>query len=159
MTEARSALSDRLVSLGRTHDILTKENWEGANVADIVANAVDLYGGPDRISTDGQSARLAPGPSLSTSLVLHELMTNSAKYGALSSDTGTVSIRWWTSVDKPPRLFLKFEEAGGPHVTPPVHRGFGSRLFAASFASPEEGKIAINYRPTGVICEIEIQCG
>jgi two-component sensor histidine kinase len=161
MSEARSALSDRLVSLGRTHDILTKENWEGANVADIVANTVDLYGAPDRIFTDGPPARLSPGPSLSMSLVLHELMTNSTKYGALSSDEGKVSIRWWNlaEVGKPPRLFLKFEEAGGPPVTPPVHRGFGSRLFAASFTSPEEGKIAITYRATGVICEIEIQCG
>ena len=161
LSEARSALSARLVSLGRTHDILTRENWEGADVADIVANAVDLYGTPDRIFTDGPPARLSPGPSLSISLVLHELMTNSTKYGALSSDVGTVSIRWRNLVelDKPTRLFLKFEEAGGPRVTPPVHRGFGSRLFAASFASSEEGKVTIDYRPSGVVCEIEIQCG
>ena len=160
LPEARSALSARLVSLGRTHDILTRENWEGADVADIVANAIDLYGAPDRIFTEGPPTRLAPGPSLSISLVLHELMTNATKYGALSSNEGTVSIRWWNIVepDKPPRLFLKFEEAGGPRVASPVHRGFGSRLFAASFASSEEGKVAIDYRPSGVVCEIEIQC-
>ena len=160
MSEARSALSGRLVSLGRAHDILTKESWEGADVVDIVASTVDLYGAPDRIFTDGPPARLSPGPSLSMSLVLHELMTNSTKYGALGSELGTVSIRWRNleELDRPRRLVLKFEEAGGPPVTPPVHRGFGSRLFAASFASPEEGKLAINYLPSGVICEIEIEC-
>jgi two-component sensor histidine kinase len=159
ISEARSALSRRLVSLGRTHDILTRENWESASLAEIVANAADVYGAPDRITSEGPVARLSPARSLSMSLVLHELMTNSSKYGALSSDNGTVSIRWWNLVepDKHARLFLKFEEVGGPRVSHPEHRGFGSRLFAASFASPEEGKLAISYRPSGVICEIEIQ--
>jgi len=161
MSGARTALSGRLVSLGHTHDILTKENWEGANLADIVANTIDVYGASDRISADGPPARPPPSPSLSISLVLHELMTNSTKYGALSTAVGTVSIRWRILVepDNQPRLFLSFKEAGGPRVIPPVHRGFGSRLFAASFASPQEGKLTISYFPSGVICEIEIPCG
>jgi len=161
MSEARTALSGRLVSLGHTHDILTKENWEGANLADIVANTIDVYGASDRISADGPPARLPPSPSLSISLVLHELMTNSTKYGALSTAVGTVSIRWRILVepDNQPRLFLSFKEAGGPRVIPPVHRGFGSRLFAASFASPQEGSLTISDFPSGVICEIEIPCG
>jgi len=102
LPEARSALSARLISSGA---LMTRENWEGADVADIVANAIDLYGARSHF-TEGPPTRLVPGPSLSISLVLHELMTNATKYGALSSNEGTVSIRWWNIVepDKPPRL-------------------------------------------------------
>lgn len=159
LLEARSALSSRLVSLGHSHDILTRENWEGANVEDIVAQSIEPYGAADRIRVDGSHARLSSSLSLTLALVLHELMTNAAKYGALSSDSGTIAITWRRIENQEPghRLFLRFEESGGPLVQAPSHHGFGARLFAASFASPAQGRLTIRYETTGVICEIEME--
>lgn len=159
LSEARSALSARLVSLARTHDILTKENWEGAELEDLVANAIEPFGFEGRIATAGPSARLAPAPALTLSLILHELLANSSKYGALSSEGGTVALTWKHLLDDASRaksVCLTFNEQGGPDVTPPSHTGFGSRLFAASFASPKDGRLRISYPKSGVVCEIEI---
>ena len=157
LQQARSALSRRLVSLGRTHDVLTRENWEGAAVADVVAHIVEPYEAADRIRTGGPAVRLLPGPALTLSLILHELLTNSSKYGAMSADAGTVTIAWsLASVEGEPRVVLTYREAGGPPVAPPAHKGFGSQLFAASFSSPAEGRITVEYPPTGAAARIEM---
>ena len=157
LQQARSALSRRLVSLGRTHDVLTRENWEGAAVADVVAHIVEPYEAADRIRTGGPAVRLLPGPALTLSLILHELLTNSSKYGAMSADAGTVTIAWsLASVEGEPRVVLTYREAGGPPVAPPAHKGFGSQLFAASFSSPAEGRITVEYPPTGSAARIEM---
>jgi two-component sensor histidine kinase len=158
LPEARTALSARLVSLALTHDVLTKENWEGANVEDIVSQATEPFGADNRIAASGSFARLLPSPALTLSLILHELLTNSSKYGALSSDTGSVSITWKAHSGAPvaQSISLVFKELGGPAVKAPSYAGFGSRLFAGSFASPKDGRLRISYLPGGVVCEIEI---
>ena len=155
--EARPALSGRLVSLARTHDVLTRENWESAKVEDIVSHIIEPYPASERVDASGSSIRLLPGPALTLSLLLHELLTNSTKYGAMSVASGTIKIRWrLIGSDEEPRLSLKYDEANGPTVTAPTHKGFGSRLFAASFASPTEGSIVVDYPSTGANCIIEM---
>jgi PAS domain S-box-containing protein len=156
VADARAALTGRLISLARTHDVLTKENWEGAYLDDIIAHITEAYGGSERISAQGPSVRLPPPLALTLSLVLHELMTNSAKYGAMAVEGGRVNIRWRTE-ESPTgkRLAMRFEETSGPAVAPPAHKGFGSRLFEASFSSAQEGNIRLDYRPGGLVCEIE----
>lgn len=154
--EARTALSSRLVSLARTHDILTRENWEGAWLSDLIVHICDAYGGEERVALHGPVVRLTPARALTLSLVLQELMANSAKYGAMSVEGGHIAIRWHIEeAQSGRRLLIHFEESGGPPVSPPAHRGFGSRLFAASFASAGEGTIALDYRRSGLVCEIE----
>lgn len=157
LEQARAALADRLVSLARTHDILTRENWEAAAIRDIVNHNAEPYHAVDRITVGGPFVRLLPGQALTLSLLLHELLTNSAKYGALSSEAGTIEIRWHL-LDGPcdPHAVIEYKEANGPAVTPPTHKGFGSRLFAASFSSPKEGRIIVEYPSSGVVCRIEI---
>jgi two-component sensor histidine kinase len=154
--EAQTALSSRLVSLARTHDVLTRENWEGAEVGAVVAHIVEPYAAPERVDANGETVRLLPGPALTLSLLLHELLTNSAKYGAMSVESGTVRIRWRLLEAGQPRLSLTYEERGGPPVSELTHRGFGSRLFAASFASPAEGSIVVDYPSGGAVCRIEM---
>lgn len=153
----RAAVSSRLISLARTHDILTRENWEGAYVEDLLTHLVDALGSAGRVSMSGPDARLLPGPALTLSLLVHELLTNSLKHGALSSEKGSVVMQWMASANTDGMLAIRIAEINGPPVTPPTHRGFGSRLFEASFASRTEGMVTVAYSPTGVVCEIEIQ--
>jgi two-component sensor histidine kinase len=88
---------------------------------------------------------------------LHELATNAAKYGALSTSGGSVAIDW--SVDGPdvaePQFHLNWTERGGPPVTPPARRGFGSRLIERVVAADFRGAVGIDYEPAGVVCRLE----
>ncbi len=148
----------RLMALSRTHDILTKESWEGANLDEIVAEAVMPYrgGNPNRFRIGGGWVRLSAKMALSISMALHELATNAAKYGALSNDRGQVTISWQTASQGSGDRTLRFEwlEADGPPVAPPQHRGFGTRLLAHGLSQELGGETKLEYRQDGVWCEI-----
>jgi two-component sensor histidine kinase/PAS domain-containing protein len=154
--DMREALDSRLVAFAKAHDVLTRESWEGAGLHEIVAGATGPYGGRDRFLVSGQPVWLAPSVSLSLALALHELATNAAKYGALSAERGTVSVSW--EVAGPlhaPRLKLRWVERGGPPVSPPTRKGFGSRLIERSLAAEIDGAATIDYAAGGVVCVIE----
>ena len=133
------------------------ESWEGANLDEIVAQAITPYRGGDlnRFHTDGPPVRLPAKMALSISMALHELATNAVKYGALSSEKGRVSITWQTR-RKADGWWLRLEwlEADGPPVAEPEHEGFGTRLIARGLAQELGGETKIEYRPTGVWCEM-----
>ena len=158
-TEAsgRQMFESRLMALSRAHDVLTNESWEGANLDEIVAQAITPYRGGDlnRFHTDGPPVRLPAKMALSISMALHELATNAVKYGALSSEKGRVSITWQTR-RKADGWWLRLEwlEADGPPVAEPEHEGFGTRLIARGLAQELGGETKIEYRPTGVWCEM-----
>ncbi len=155
MAEARDALSDRLVALAKVHDVLTSESWEGAELRDIVAGATGPHGGAERFVTAGPPVWLTPSLSLSLSLALHELATNAAKYGALSTGNGSVTVSWNVAGEGDmSRLTLRWAEQGGPPVQPPIRQGFGSRLIR-SLSADIDATAAIDYRPDGVVCTIE----
>jgi PAS domain S-box-containing protein len=152
--EARSALESRLLALSRAHDVLTRENWEGANLHEIVAQAVAPYSsrGEDRLHLTGEPVRLPPRMALALAMALQELATNAVKYGALSNETGQVRIAWRDGDD---RLHLTWTEQGGPAVTPPSRRGFGTRLIERSLASDLDGEVRITFEPTGLVCTVD----
>ncbi|MBE7204220.1 MAG: PAS domain S-box protein [Parafilimonas terrae] len=158
LDEAREAFAARLISLGRAHDILTQASWTEAPIADIVAGALMAHrdAGGTRIRTGGPNVLLAAKPALSLALALHELATNAAKYGALSTEGGFVDLRWHvTDEDTLPRFCLMWSEHGGPPIlTPPTRRGFGSRLIERSFAAEGRGEVAMTYAPTGFVCRL-----
>ena len=85
-------------------------------------------------------------------MALHELGTNALKYGALSVERGSVTVRWSTSDG---RFRLRWEEKGGPTVSPPAHRGFGSRMIERGLAAELRGEARIDWRPEGVVCTID----
>ncbi|WP_230531872.1 sensor histidine kinase [Microvirga roseola] len=130
----------RLFALARGHDVLTRENWEGASLADIVAQTFAPYRCEDpeecpRIQIDGPDLRVPPPVALSLSMALHELSTNALKYGALGSSGGQVRVSWPVArKDQATRLSMRWEEHGGPTVPPPSRKGFGSRLIQQGLA-------------------------
>ncbi|TIR44573.1 MAG: sensor histidine kinase, partial [Mesorhizobium sp.] len=91
---AKEALSARLVSLAQAHDILTRENWSGADLSTLIAASIDPHASLDRFDLTGEPVWLPSNVALSFALAIHELTTNAIKYGALSNPTGSVSISW-----------------------------------------------------------------
>ncbi|MDB5724518.1 MAG: hypothetical protein JWQ16_1272 [Novosphingobium sp.] len=155
--DAREAFESRLINLASAHDVLTRENWGGAELVDIVNDTVKPHaGGRNRFEIDGPPVRLDPSAALSIAMALHELCTNAAKYGALSSDTGRVAIIWrLEGLGGDRRLRLSWSESGGPTVHAPQHKGFGSRLIERALARELNGKVVLEYEASGVVCTID----
>ncbi|HYF55758.1 MAG TPA: HWE histidine kinase domain-containing protein [Salinarimonas sp.] len=157
--QARRDIEQRLMALSRAHDVLTRENWEGASLREIAAGALAPYrsAGEGRLLVAGPDARLLPRIALALAMAFQELATNAVKYGALSNETGRVRIAWRVAPgeDARPTLFLRWEESGGPSVRAPERRGFGSRLIEQGLARDLDGTVAIAFEPGGVVCTIE----
>ncbi|MCG7393488.1 PAS domain-containing protein [Microvirga sp. ACRRW] len=153
----RAAFEARLFALSKTHDVLTRENWEGANLQDIVQEAMAPYARDniERFKVSGEPIQLPPRIALPLAMALHELSTNAAKYGAFSSETGEVLIEWTLiRVEDAPRLVLKWSEHGGPLTQAPTHKGFGSRLIERGLSRELGGTVDLDYRPTGLVCTV-----
>jgi len=158
---AYASFEARLFALARGHDILTRENWEGASISDIIAQAFapyrDLSDEGGRLMVDGPDLRVPPPMALSLSMALHELCTNAVKYGALGSCEGEVHISWSTLKSASgERLVMRWEERGGPIVTTPARKGFGSRLIQEGLARELNGEVRLIYEPFGVVCTVDV---
>lgn len=152
--KARKALGDRLVALSRAHDVLTRESWEGAELDDIVEQAVMPYRDRnDRITGVGPPIRLSPRLALAIAMALQELATNAAKYGALSNTEGHIDVTWTLKASD--KFTLIWRETGGPPVIPPQRRGFGSRLIERTLSADLEDGAEIDFAPEGVVCTIK----
>ena len=150
---ARETFEARLQALSNAHDLLTRENWDGAGMAAVVAQVLAPY--PcERFEIGGPELRLTPRVALALTLALHELATNAAKYGALSVPTGRVAITWAIRPGDPSHLALRWQERGGPAVSPPSRKGFGSRLIERSLALELGGEVHIVYDPAGLVCDV-----
>ena len=153
LAEARSRFEARLLALSSAHNLLTEQNWEGAPLRRVVRRAVaPLAGEHERFDIEGEDIWVAPRAALALSLALHELSTNAAKYGALSNEHGRVSVRWCTRDDI---LRLEWKERGGPPVTEPKQRGFGSRLVERGLTADRGGTATMHFEPDGLCCVIE----
>ncbi|WP_304170953.1 HWE histidine kinase domain-containing protein [Phenylobacterium aquaticum] len=152
---AQKDLIKRLVALAAAHDILTRESWEGAQVAELVAAALETHGVRRAATVSGPDIRLAPKPAVALALALHELMTNAAKFGALSV-AGGVNISWEASTAT--GLVLTWREQGGPAVEPPTRRGFGLRMIEA-LAADLGGRVDLSFEPEGLVCVIHAELG
>jgi PAS domain S-box-containing protein len=158
MRDAKEALEGRLIALARAHDVLTRESWEGAELKEIVGQALAPYGslGENRLHVSGPEIRLTPRIALALAMALQELATNAVKYGALANATGEIRITWNVEPARPsPRLHLRWEESGGPPVQAPSRRGFGSRLIERSLSQELNGIARIEFRPTGIVCTVD----
>ncbi|GEP02111.1 sensor histidine kinase [Methylobacterium oxalidis] len=156
--EAYASLETRLLALSRAHDVLTRESWEGADLVEVVAQAIAPYRGrgTERFRISGPDVRLCPRMSLAIAMAIQELATNAVKYGALSSESGAVEIDWSVrNGSVPPRLAFRWSEVGGPTVRPPKRRGFGSRLIERNLARDLDGAVEIRFEPAGVVCTVD----
>ncbi|WP_052600485.1 HWE histidine kinase domain-containing protein [Microvirga lotononidis] len=154
---ARAAMEARLLALSRAHDVLTRENWEGASLIEIVRGAMAPYRHEreNRLHLEGPNVRLTPRMALAIAMALQELATNAVKYGALSNVGGEVQISWLVKRKSEKRLHLTWSESGGPPVQPPPRRGFGTRLIERSLAQDLNGDVQIAFAPSGVICTVD----
>lgn len=155
--ETRAALEGRLIALARAHDVLMEQNWNSADLREIIGRALEAFvgSGRDRLQLNGGPVQVRPKAALALAMALQELTTNASKYGALSNDTGRVAIAWALRSADPPMLSLRWQESGGPPVTPPSQEGFGSRLIRTGLAAELGGTVDVNYAPEGVICTID----
>jgi two-component sensor histidine kinase len=125
----RESIESRLFALSRSHDLLTRENWESAGLLDLIKEALEPFGvangRKERFLIAGENIRLPPKATLALGIAFHELATNAVKYGAFSNEAGSILIAW-TIEPKPEgnRLILQWEEKDGPPVTPPSRKGF-----------------------------------
>jgi PAS domain S-box-containing protein len=152
LADAKARFEARLMALARAHNILTEENWGGAALDRIVADATEHLGGAARFETAGETVRVTPRAALALTLALHELGTNAAKYGALSVEAGRVRIRWHRGEES---LRLEWKELGGPPVAAPARRGFGSRLIEQGLGPDLGGAARLDFDPDGLRCTIE----
>lgn len=147
----------RLLALARAHDLLTERNWMSAPLEKLLDDIVAPYsGGGERLRMEGPHVDLDPRTALSMTMVLSELATNAAKYGALSKPSGTLSVDWRLSGQSEPVLELEWLERGGPKVAAPERRGFGTRLIERCIERDLDGQLELNIASPGVTCRIEV---
>ena len=153
----RAKFEGRLGALAEAHNLLSQEKWEGSNLKDVIDRVLQPYllNAPERLRMAGPSVPLSPRLAVVLSMILHEIATNAAKYGALSNDTGKVTLDWeLLSETANPQLRLIWTETGGPPVTAPVQRGFGSRLIERSARDQLGGEATVDFLPRGVVCTL-----
>jgi PAS domain S-box-containing protein len=151
----RDSLQARLLALAAAHDVLTKERWRGADLDDVVTIALRPYGsragGPFFVS--GPDVRLNPRAALGLSMVLHELVTNALKYGALATAAGQVTLRW--EIGQSPEFRLVWSESGvGAVEKPPGRPGFGTRMIEHVVEQDLAGQSVLEFGASGLVCTI-----
>lgn len=149
----REAFESRLLALSQTHNLLTRENWESAGLKDVLLAELEAFGGPARVHAKGPDLQLPPKAAVAFGMAFHELATNAAKYGALSSPSGLVKVTWGTEDDV---LWLEWREEGGPPVEPPTRQGFGTRLLQSGLSAELGGRVELDYARPGLTCAMRL---
>ncbi|MDP3736057.1 MAG: HWE histidine kinase domain-containing protein [Hyphomonadaceae bacterium] len=154
-----AAFDGRIQALVMAHDLLTANSWQGASLEDVVSRTLAPYaarnGVGHHVEVAGPPIRLASEAAVTLHMAFHELATNAAKYGALSAPAGSVAVAW--TVDRasdPSRIEMVWTEKGGPPVTLPTRRGFGSNLLQTGLAREFGGKVNLKFEPEGLVCEM-----
>jgi two-component sensor histidine kinase len=151
--EFARAVDGRIRAMARAHTLLSQSRWEGADLASLVDEELEPYRAGERVAIDGPSVGIKPTVAQNFALAIHELATNAAKYGALSSPSGQLSVSWTVAGDE---LLLDWRETNGPSVVKPARRGFGSKVIEASVTSQLGGKIDYRWPESGLVVSIRI---
>ena len=160
VSELKDKLGKRIGALARTNGAIAASNWQGASLIRILHEELAPYQDDQdqRVFLTGEEIQLDPATAQSITLVLHELTTNAAKYGALSSRSGCVQIDW-VRRDAPGQfsyIDLKWFETGGPPVTAPARQGFGSVVIASFGEDREEAGVHLDWKPEGLVATLAI---
>ncbi len=150
---AVATFSGRLMAIASTNSLLGAEKWHAALIEQIVEAAVAPFQDPnvDAFDVLGPSLEVSGDAALAFSMALHELCTNAAKYGALSTDTGRVSITWKVEGDQ---FSLVWAERNGPPVTKPSRSGFGSKVIKDVLEQKIEGEVELKFASEGLVCKV-----
>jgi PAS domain S-box-containing protein len=149
-------IEGRIDALAKVHGLFVQSRWTGAELHGLVTQELSPYCGETdaRVQITGPPIMLEPNTAQTIAISLHELATNAAKYGSLSAAEGRVEIAWSRTADG--RLSLRWIELGGPPVTPPTHRGFGTRVMENIIAGQLNGEVRFDWRDQGLACEITL---
>ena len=147
------AVEGRISALARVHTILSLSSWQGAEITKLVDEELAPYSMGDQIAFSGSNIQLQPATAQTLAMALHELVTNSAKYGALSTLSGRLTIKWEVQADV---LDILWEERNGPAVEKPASRGFGTKSVIASIELQLGGQAEFDWRAEGLICRLSV---
>lgn len=148
------AFSARLRALSKAHDLLIRSSWGVVDLADILQVTADEAGGDKRLSFSGPEVLFSSRQAASFSMVLHELVTNALKYGALSNNDGQIKVRYELAGQEAQRFSLEWREEGGPPVVAPTRTGFGSTMIETVFAQEFGAEISRDFRSGGLVCQM-----
>jgi two-component sensor histidine kinase len=154
----RHDLEGRIGAVAKAHKLIAEGEWGDTDLQQLAAAELDAYGlgEGNRVRLAGPPVPISPRIGQSLALVLHELATNSAKYGALSAPEGYLTLEW---AKLPSGIRLTWTETGGPPVRPPARRGFGTGLVEAVVRGDFSGELSFDWRPAGLICCFSITPG
>jgi PAS domain S-box-containing protein len=151
--DAQNRAIGRVQALASAQDLLTQEGWSSATLRDVVDKSLFPFHSGN-IKVAGPRQMLGAKAISTLSLALHELATNSTKYGALSSEAGSVTVTWTVEPGDEPQLHFYWSEMGGPAVEQPTRRGFGSRVIQQTVEAELKGETRLEFRPDGLKYEI-----
>jgi PAS domain S-box-containing protein len=150
----KKLIEGRIDALAKVHTLFVESRWAGAELHRLVTQELSPYSGERaRVRIDGPAVMLEPSTAQAIAISLLELATNAAKYGSLSAAGGHIEIAWSPTADG--RLSVRWIELGGPTVTPPTHRGFGTRVME-NIIGQLRGEVRFDWRDQGLTCEINL---
>ena len=143
--------------MARTHELLSFHRWRGISLAELAARELAPYTTSNNTEINGPEVMLKPEVGQAMAMVLHELATNAAKYGALSTKKGRVSVQWDRRPNgNSPRLVLAWQEIGGPPVAAPENSGFGTSTIRDLIPYEFGGAVDLTLARGGVRCRVEL---
>jgi light-regulated signal transduction histidine kinase (bacteriophytochrome)/CheY-like chemotaxis protein len=159
LEEFAASLQSRVSTMARVQTLLTQSHWEGVSIKNLIDDELAPYRlqNEDCCDASGNPLVLKPKAGLGLSMAIHELATNAAKYGSLSSPEGRVRIEWFVAENQEGEwVFLTWTETGGPTVSQPTRVGFGRTLLERTVAHDLQGTVDLEFDPAGVKCRIRI---
>jgi len=153
MAHASAAIDGRFAALARAHDLLTRVSWDNATIDSTIRNAIEPFDqGSGRFIISGEDIRIASSAVIAFAMTLNELCTNTTKFGALTLPAGQVRLSWRVEGE---RLHFEWAESGGPPVSEPTRKSFGTRMIA-SLGLQLKGKVALDYKPGGFVYVLDV---
>jgi PAS domain S-box-containing protein len=146
--------NERLASLASLHDLLIEEEWRGASLRAIALTQVSPFAG-NRTKIDGPGVLLRPEAAQLVAMVFHELATNAVKYGALSNPEGNILVTWGYVGGVQERVFIRWQEMGGPSVLPPQRKGYGSVVLEKMSVQIPRASVSLEFPTAGLIWYLE----
>ena len=157
MDEFVQALDGRIQSMAAAHSLLSQSRWGGVGLTDLIRRQLEPYTTDANTQMGGPDVMLTSAETQAVAMVIHEVVTNAAKYGALSSPDGRVSVSWErTGADATAILTITWRELGSPPIAAPVQSGYGSSLIRDLIPHELGGTVELIFSSDGACCKIEI---
>jgi PAS domain S-box-containing protein len=157
MDQFVKTLDGRIQAMATAHSLLSQSRWHGVGLTDLVRHQLAPYATDANMTTGGPDVVLPAAATQAVAMVLHELVTNAAKYGALSTSDGRVSVTWdrLPNEGPAPKLTIIWREIAGPPIAAPVQSGFGASLIRDLIPHEIGGTVDLAFLADGACCKIE----